>query len=84
MSEFKVKAMMGGGHLADALGSEPPEGVDAAWWAEHVAALRAEPEKLHPVEMDVGPDGVRRMLRDPDVSPELRARAEAYLAELEA
>jgi hypothetical protein len=83
MSEFKLTVMAGGEHLADALGDIPPEGVDSTWWAEHLAGLRAEPGRLHPVEMEIGVDGVRRLLRDPDLAADERARAEAFLAAAE-
>ena len=50
--------------------------------AELLRLLKSEPDMVHDIEIEVGPEVVHNLIADPDVSPELRAEAEAFLTSL--
>jgi hypothetical protein len=82
---FKLKVNVAAEHAADIvekvladMGEAPtPE------MAQKIAALRADPEAIRKGEIALTPEQVRNMVVNPDLDPETRQRAEAFLASVE-
>lgn len=85
MNEFSIKVRVPGAEIADMVERHCaiPLGITQDEHAGHMRDLRAEPDRAYEVEMKLGTEEVRRLVADADLAPELRARAEAYLASVE-